>query len=92
MRKGEVRPDLQRARIGICLVCGKEFRAVKDFKEHKQKYCSKECWSQRATIINKCKYCGKDIKTNIKRNKVYCNNECRNLDYRNTHKGELSWF
>ena len=92
MRKGEVRPDLQRARIGICIVCGKEFRAVKDFKEHKQKYCSKECWSKRATIINKCKYCGKDIKTNIKRNKVYCNNECRNLDYRNTHKGELSWF
>lgn len=62
MRKGEVRPDLQRARIGICLICGKEFRAVKDFKDHKQKYCSKECWSKRATIINKCKYCGKHIR------------------------------
>ena len=54
MRKGEVRPDLQKARIGICLVCGEEFRAVKDFKDHKQKYCSRECWSKRATIINKC--------------------------------------
>ena len=63
MRKGEIRPDLYKARIGICLICGKEFRAVKDFKERKQKYCSKECWSIRATIINKCKYCGKTKET-----------------------------
>lgn len=92
MRKGEIRPDLYKARIGICPICGKEFRAVKDFKERKQKYCSKECWNKRATIINKCKYCGKDIKTTKSINKVYCNNECRDLGYRNTHKGELSYF
>ena len=92
MRKGEKRPDLQRARIAICPICGKEFRAIKDCKNRKQIYCSKECWSKRATIINYCKYCGSEIKTNIKRNKVYCNIKCRNLDYRNTHKGELSHF
>lgn len=90
MRKGEIRPDLYKARIGICPICENEFRAVKDFKERKQKYCSKECWSIRATIINKCKYCGKNIKTTKSANKVYCNNECRDLDYRNILKGSNS--
>ena len=44
MRKGSVNPKLQRARIGACQECGKTFRAVKDFKDRKQKYCSKECF------------------------------------------------
>jgi 5-methylcytosine-specific restriction endonuclease McrA len=92
MKKGEVRPDLQRARIGICPICGEKFRAVKDFKNRKQIYCSKKCWNIRAKVVNKCKYCGKEIITTKSINKVYCNNECRNLDYRNTHKGELSYF
>lgn len=92
LRKGVKRPDLQRARIGVCPICGKEFRAVKDCKNRKQIYCSKECWSKRATKINYCKYCGKEIKTTNKRNKVYCDINCRNLDYRNTQKGELSHF
>lgn len=92
MRKGEKRPDLQRARIGICPVCGKEFRAIKDCKGRKQIYCSKECWNKRATKINYCKYCGSEIKTTNKRNKVYCNIECRNLDYQDRQKGELSHF
>ena len=42
--KGKKYPHLQRARIGICLVCGKKFRAVKDFKDKKQKYCSQQCY------------------------------------------------
>lgn len=92
MRKGEKRPDLQRARIGTCVICGKEFRAVKDYKNRKQKYCSKECWSKRGTIINHCKYCGKEIKTYKSVNKQYCNNECRNLAFRETQKGEKSHF
>ena len=37
MKKGEKRPDLYRARIGICPICNNSFRAVKDFKERKQK-------------------------------------------------------
>lgn len=92
MRKGEKRPDLYRARIGKCPVCGKEFRAVKDFKTRKQVYCSKECWSKRAVKINICKYCGKEIVTSLKRDKQYCNTNCRNKDYVNTHKGTLSHF
>lgn len=92
MKKGEKRPDLQRARIAVCPICGKEFRAVKDCKNRKQIYCSKECWSLRARKIVNCKYCGKEIITSEKRNKSYCSVECRNSAYKITHKGELSHF
>lgn len=91
-KKGKHYPNSQKARIAVCPICNKEFRAVKEYKSRKSIYCSKECWNKRATIINKCKYCGKDIKTTKSENKVYCNNECRDLDYRNTHKGKLSYF
>lgn len=46
-KKGKHYPHTQRARIGICPVCGKEFRAIKDYKDRTQIYCSKECWSHR---------------------------------------------
>src|SRR5258708_6165746 len=42
-RLGKHYPHLQRARIGTC-ICGKEFRAIKDFKNRKQKYCSRKCY------------------------------------------------
>lgn len=91
-KKGKKYPHTQRARIVVCPVCGKEFRAIHEYKERKSVYCSRECWSKRATIINQCKYCNKDIKTTKSVNKVYCSNKCRDLDYRQTHKGELSHF
>lgn len=71
-------------------MCGKEFRATKDYKDKKQKYCSKECWSIRGKQINNCKYCGKQIITTKGRNKKYCNMECRNKDYLEKNKGENS--
>jgi predicted nucleic acid-binding Zn ribbon protein len=43
-KKGKKYPHLQRARVGNCEVCNKEFRAVKDFKDRKQKYCSRGCY------------------------------------------------
>jgi len=43
-KKGKHYPHLQRARIGNCLVCGKEYRATADFKTRKQKYCSHACY------------------------------------------------
>jgi len=50
-KKGKHYPHLQRAEVRKCLVCGKEFRAVKDFGKRKQKYCSHKCyeviWKQR---------------------------------------------
>ena len=46
-KKGKKYPHTQRARIGICKVCGKEYRAIKDFEGRKSKYCSKECWNNR---------------------------------------------
>lgn len=92
MRKGEKRPDLQRARIAICPICGVSFRAVKEYKGRLSVYCSKECWSKRSRIINYCKYCGKEIITTKSANRKYCGNECRNLDYRNRMKGEASYF
>lgn len=77
-----------------CAVCGKKFYGVKEINGkfgsdniRVAKYCSKECWSVRATIYKKCKFCGKDIKTTKSVNKQYCGNECRNNAYRDI-KGE----
>ena len=91
-KKGKHYPATQRARIAICPVCNKEFRAIHEYKDRISIYCSKECWSKRSTIINKCKYCGKDIKTTKLENKSYCNLDCRNQDYKNAYKGPLSHF
>ncbi len=75
MKKGVKRPDLYKARIGTCLVCNSEFRAVKDFKERKQKYCSKACWSIRGSYrTKKCIGCGK-LELN-KLSKKYCSRQC----------------
>lgn len=46
MKKGSINPHLYKARIGICPVCKKTFRATKDFKERKQKYCSAICYRE----------------------------------------------
>ena len=48
-KKGKHYPNSQRARTVICPVCGKEFRAVHDYKGRKAVYCSKECWSNRGS-------------------------------------------
>lgn len=44
MKKGSINPHLYKAETRKCLVCEKEFRAIKDFKEKKQKYCSADCY------------------------------------------------
>lgn len=46
-KKGKHYPHLQRARVAVCPVCGKEFRAVKDYGDRLMVYCSKECWTHR---------------------------------------------
>ena len=76
MKKGEKRPDLYRARIGICPICNNSFRTITDFKTRKQKYCSKACWSKRSpkSKIN-CLKCNKEIHT-YERNKKYCSKIC----------------
>lgn len=84
MRKGEKRPDLQRARLGECEVCGKTFRAVSDYTgangyTRKQKYCSKECWSNRGEYNDFiCEYCGKPfrLRVSLKQAGRYCSREC----------------
>lgn len=87
MRKGEKRPDLQKARIATCETCGKEFRAVKDYstdkKTVKQKYCSKGCWSNRVkkkTIT--CPECGKKFHCYPSQTRKYCSVPCRNNAYK----------
>ena len=79
----------RRARIAICPVCGKSFRAVNDYVGRTSVYCSKECWSKRATVEKSCRCCGKKIITYKSANKKFCSNECRNADYRK-RRGELA--
>ena len=83
---------IPRARIAFCIVCGAEFRAVKDFKERKQKICSKKCWSKRARTINKCLCCLKEIITTKSVDKKYCDQKCRDFHYRERLKGQNSHF
>lgn len=45
-KKGKHYPHLQRARIGNCRICGKEYRAVGDHKNRKQIYCSRACFEK----------------------------------------------
>ena len=44
-KKGRTYPHLYRADVRACAVCGSEFRAVKDFRERKQKFCSTDCYA-----------------------------------------------
>lgn len=44
-KKGRKYPHLQRADTRQCLVCSENFRAIKDFKERKQKFCSSDCYA-----------------------------------------------
>lgn len=93
MKKGSINPHLWKARIGKCLLCGKQFRAIKDFKTQKQKWCSKECWSKRNPKINNlCRYCEIVFKTYPSQKKPYCTQRCRDLDYSIRQKGKNSHF
>jgi 5-methylcytosine-specific restriction endonuclease McrA len=79
MKKGVKRPDLYRARIGICPVCSNSFRAIKDFKERKQKYCSKACWSKRSPPRkDKCLSCTTEYST-YEKGKKYCSKSCADI-------------
>jgi 5-methylcytosine-specific restriction endonuclease McrA len=89
-KKGKKYPHLQRAEVRNCILCGKEFRAVKDFKNKKQKYCSWGCFTRRSPAIEKkCLTCGKKFKTHYENN-IYCSMICRNIDYRYRFTGEKS--
>lgn len=90
-KKGKHYPHTQRARIAVCAVCGKGFRAVHDTKNRISKYCSKECWSKRNPKASKrCPICGCKFSTYDK-DAVYCSRACYNK-YKKTLVGELSHF
>jgi len=90
--KGTKRPHTQRARIGICKVCGKEFRAVKDFKDRKQIYCSKKCWNVRQENITlNCLNCNKEFKfpkREVKYGRAYCSRKCSNAHMVGEYAGQ----
>lgn len=90
-KKGKHYSQTQRARIAICAVCGKEFRAVKDTQTRKAVYCSKECWSKRnPKKETKCVFCGKVFIEYSGRAK-FCNKHCY-YEYQKTLKREKSHF
>lgn len=91
MKKGSTNPHLYKARVGRCVVCDEEYRAIKDCGERKQKYCSKECWSKRSPkIAARCKHCASDFKTYKSVQKIYCSADCKKADYKIRFKGENS--
>ena len=51
--KGKHYPHTQRARIAVCPVCGKEVRAIHEYKGRKSVYCSKECWAKRGKRVKR---------------------------------------
>ena len=74
-KKGKKYPHLQRAKIKNCVICGDEFRAVKDSKNYQQKYCGKECWNKRGEHHRLvCTNCGKVGLPMTARK--YCSREC----------------
>jgi len=75
-KKGKKYPHLCRARVGKCIICGKEYYAVNDYGNYKQKYCSRKCWSnRRVTYYRICPHCSIEFKTSEKR-KRYCSKAC----------------
>lgn len=73
--KGVKRPEQERAAVRKCKVCDNEFRATKDFKDTKQSFCSKECWSIRGVLTEKqCRGCDAIVPAS----KVFCTKSCAN--------------
>lgn len=94
MKKGEKRPDLQRAEIKTCPTCGKVFRAIKDTKNRKQIFCSRDCfWAdKRNPVVElKCAFCGTPFYAR-KGVKKYCSHECYSKHLEIISKGENSHF
>ncbi len=76
-KKGKKYPHLNRARIIVCETCGKQFRGVNEYKNRLSKYCSKECWANRANPkIVKCRYCGKHFEAPENADRKFCSREC----------------
>jgi len=87
------RPQVQKNQVQrSCIVCGKVFYTVPArIKEHRGKYCSKECFSHRRTVTN-CKHCGNEIEvylSDLKTNN-FCNKNCKNEWMSYTYNGENS--
>ena len=90
-KKGRKYPHLQKAKEKKCPICKKTFRAINDSINHKQKYCSRDCWNIRATKINIC-ICWKEIKTFDSVDKKYCCKKCYSEDLKIRMKWKNSYF
>jgi len=89
MRKGSVNPHLWKAKEKVCPICHESFRAVKDWHNAKQKYCSKKCWAIRSPKDErKCLWCGGAFLAWKSQTKKYCSIYCRNKDYVGKRTGD----
>ena len=92
-KKGKKYPNTERAPYRECLVCGDEFKDYENRKNKPKKYCSKKCWSKRATVFTKCGTCRVEIKTTKSQSHKFCSNECRNKDYEaRTGENAQAWL
>lgn len=70
-----------------CAICNQTFQ-VKLSRANKAKYCSKNCWSSRATHIKtNCLVCKKEINNFPSRLKKYCSDTC----YWQSLLGKKAW-
>ena len=66
----------------ICEVCGKNF--VSRRLDEKIRFCSKQCRNKYYSELKEiriCQYCGKEFKTNVYSDAIFCSMTCKNLDY-----------
>jgi 5-methylcytosine-specific restriction endonuclease McrA len=90
--KGIKLPHKQRSPTRQCILCGAPFRATSDFagRKHKQKYCSKACWSVRHPPAEiQCKQCQTVFHTH-QRDTIFCSRVCASLDARTSKAGAAS--
>lgn len=65
-----------------CSICGKTFLKNKNkLNDNYDECCSLKCkqqmFKQKHRVINKCRYCGKEVESNKYANKKFCNMDCR---------------
>lgn len=58
----------------VCVRCGARYE-VHPYRADSSRYCSKECWSDRAPYVE-CRHCGTTFKALSAKGRIYCSAKC----------------